>query len=195
MNKTLKVILIALAVLVVGLGSFAGGFVAGHLMPFGGSPFAIQEPAIQAPPTTSPEQQSATPDELQSLFAPFWEAWNLVHANYVDQPVDDVALMRGAIRGMMDALGDQHSSYMDPEDYKQANASLEGSYEGIGAYVDTSTDYLTITSPIPGSPAEAAGLRSGDQVLAIDDLVINRSVHLELILCIFFEPEGSDDAE
>lgn len=169
MNKTLKVILIALAVLVVGLGSFAGGFVAGHLMPFGGSPFNIQEPPVNtAPPTTSPEQQSATPDELQSLFAPFWEAWNLVHANYVDQPVDDVALMRGAIRGMMDALGDQHSSYMDPEDYKQANASLEGSYEGIGAYVDTSTDYLTITSPIPGSPAEAAGLRSGDQVFAID---------------------------
>lgn len=170
MNKTLKVILIALAVVVVGLGSFAGGFVAGHLIPFGGgSPLVVEEPQVEyVPPTTSPDQQNVTPSELQTLFAPFWEAWNLVHANYVDQPVDDVALMRGAISGMMEALGDQHSSYMDPEDYKQANESLEGSYEGIGAYVDTTTDYLTITSPISGSPAEAAGLRPGDKIVAID---------------------------
>jgi carboxyl-terminal processing protease len=105
---------------------------------------------------------------MQAFFSPFWEAWNLVHENYVDQPVDDVALMRGAISGMMGALGDQHSSYMDPEDFKQANESLEGSYEGIGAYVDTANDYLTITSPIPDSPAEKAGLLPGDKIIAID---------------------------
>jgi carboxyl-terminal processing protease len=86
----------------------------------------------------------------------------------VDQPVDDVALMRGAINGMMEALGDQHSSYMDPETYKQANDELSGEYEGIGAYVDTTTEYLTITSPMPGSPAERAGLEPGDQIVAID---------------------------
>lgn len=172
MNKTLKAVLIGLSVLLVALGSFAGGFVTGHLLPFGGGaslPFGNAESVtVETPPTTSPEQQTATPGELQALFEPFWEAWNLVHANYVDQPVDDVALMRGAIDGMMQALGDQHSSYMDPEDYKQANESLEGSYEGIGAYVDTTTEYLTITSPIPGSPAEAAGLLPGDMIVAID---------------------------
>jgi carboxyl-terminal processing protease len=57
---------------------------------------------------------------------------------------------------------------MDPKDYADANSSLAGEYEGIGAYVDTTTDYLTITSPMPGSPAERAGLLSGDQVIAID---------------------------
>ena len=57
---------------------------------------------------------------------------------------------------------------MDPEEFQQANESLSGEYEGIGAYVDTSTEYLTIISPIPGSPAEAAGLRSGDAIIAID---------------------------
>jgi carboxyl-terminal processing protease len=82
--------------------------------------------------------------------------------------VDDIALMRGAISGMMNALGDQHSTYMDPKDYADANSSLAGEYEGIGAFVDTTTDYLTITSPMPGSPAERAGLLSGDQVIAID---------------------------
>lgn len=168
MNKTLKAVLLVLVVIFVGLGSFAGGFVTGHLLPVGNIPGLNEPAAAPAPSTASPEQQSATPEELQTLFGPFWEAWNLVHENFVDQPVDDVALMRGAIRGMMDALGDQHSSYMDPEDYKQANAGLEGEYEGIGAYVDTTTDYLTITSPIPGSPAEGAGLLPGDKIVAID---------------------------
>jgi hypothetical protein len=69
---------------------------------------------------------------------------------------------------MMNALGDQHSSYMDPKNFAEANSSLAGEYEGIGAYVDTSTEYLTITSPMPGSPAERAGLLSGDQIVAID---------------------------
>ena len=170
MNKTLKAVLLILAVAIVGLGSFAGGFITGHLLPFSNSSsFSFGEaPTAEPAPTTSPEQQTATPEDMQTLFAPFWEAWNLVHQNYVDQPVDDVALMRGAISGMMQSLGDQHTSYMDPEDFKQANQSLEGSYEGIGAYVDTTSDYLTITSPIPGSPAEAAGLLPGDKIVAID---------------------------
>lgn len=168
MNRTLRNILLALGVVIVALGSFAGGFMTGHLLPIGGLSSLGSPPALEAPPTAVSAEQTATPEDLQTLFAPFWEAWNLVHENYVDQPVDDVALMRGAIRGMMEALGDEHSSYMDPEDYKLANESLEGEYEGIGAYVDTTTKYLTITSPIPGSPAEKAGLRPGDQIVAID---------------------------
>lgn len=167
MNNTLKGILIVFGIGILMLGSFAGGFVTGNLVPVS-LPGAVEEIEPITPPTASPEQQSATPEELQALFAPFWEAWNLVHENYVDQPVDDVALMRGAIKGMMEALGDEHSSYMNPEDFEAANAGLEGEYEGIGAYVDTTTKYLTITSPIPGSPAEKAGLLPGDQVIAID---------------------------
>lgn len=172
MNKALKYIFASLAMLVLVLGSFAGGFVAGHLMPnnIPGLPNQALPEGFAPPvsPTTSPEQKAATPQDMQALFEPFWEAWNLVHENYVDQPVDDTALMRGAIGGMMEALGDQHSSYMSPEEFKQANEGLEGEYEGIGAFVDTTTDYLTITSPISGSPAEAAGLKPGDQVIKID---------------------------
>jgi carboxyl-terminal processing protease len=82
--------------------------------------------------------------------------------------VDDVKLMQGAINGMMESLGDKHSTYMDPKVYKEASSSLAGSYEGIGAYVDTDADYLTIISPIPGSPAEKAGLQPGDKIIKID---------------------------
>jgi carboxyl-terminal processing protease len=70
---------------------------------------------------------------------------------------------------MMEALGDQHSSYLDPEMLKRVNEVLQGAeYEGIGAWVDPTQDYLTIISPMPGSPAEKAGLRPGDKVIAID---------------------------
>lgn len=167
MNKTLKYIFVFLVVALIGVGSFAGGFVTGHVFPYTG----LSIPGLEAPteaPTTTPNQQAATPEDVQALFAPFWEAWNLVHQNYVDQPVDDLALMRGAITGMMDALGDKHSSYMDPKNYADANQNLEGEYEGIGAYVDTTTKYLTITSPMPDSPAEKAGLKPGDQIVKID---------------------------
>ncbi|MBC7879322.1 MAG: PDZ domain-containing protein [Anaerolineales bacterium] len=189
MNKTLKYIFAGLVVIVLVLGSFAGGFVAGHMLPFAGIP-GLESPVVTAPPTTSPEQQSATPEEFQTLFVPFWEAWTLVHENYVDQPVDDLALMRGAINGMMQALGDEHSSYMDPLSYEQANASLEGEYEGIGAYVDTTTEFLTITSPMPGSPAERAGLLPGDQVVAIDGVDMT-GIDAEVARTKVIGPEGS----
>ncbi len=124
-----------------------------------------------------------TPEELQGLFSPFWETWDIVHEMYVDQPVDQLALMRGAIIGMLDALGDKHTSYMTPDQFKQANESLEGEYEGIGAWVDTSGDYVEIISPMRGSPAAEAGLQPKDLVIAVDgedmtgipgDLVLKR---------------------
>ncbi len=167
MDKTLKTIFVVLVIIVVGLGSFAGGFVVGHTSSIGSFSFQNNQPIAESP-TITPEQQAATPTDLQTLFKPFWEAWTLVHENYVDQPVDNVALMRGAIKGMMDALGDEHSSYMDPETFDQANAELSGEYDGIGAFVDTTTEYLTITSPMPDSPAERSGLQAGDKVIAID---------------------------
>jgi carboxyl-terminal processing protease len=105
---------------------------------------------------------------LETLFAPFWETWNIVHEDFVDQPVDDIALMQGAIRGMLDALGDEQTFYMDPDVYESEASSLSGEYQGIGAQVDTSGEYLTVISPFEGSPAQAVGLRPGDMIIAID---------------------------
>ena len=70
---------------------------------------------------------------------------------------------------MLEALGDPHSAYMDPQTYKDANSELEGSYEGIGAIVDTTGAYLTVISTFPSSPAERAGILSGDQIVALDN--------------------------
>ncbi len=169
MNKILKPLLIVLLVVLGFAISFAGGFVTGHLIPLLDIPgLQVQPPAILSPSTPSASQLEAAPPNLQELFKPFWEAWNIVHEQYVDQPVDDLKLMQGAIQGMIAALGDQHSSFMDPETYQAANEELSGEYEGIGAYVDTTTTYLTVISPMPDSPAERAGLLAGDQVIAVD---------------------------
>jgi carboxyl-terminal processing protease len=172
------------------VGSFSGGFLVGHFVPFqsGGQPIFGSTP--EPLPTVSPQQQSATPEGVQTLFKPFWEAWNIVHDQYVDQPVNDVALMQGAIRGMMDALGDKHSSYMDPTTYQDANAGLAGEYEGIGAWVDTTSDYLTIISPIPDSPAAKAGIQPGDKITAIDGKDMT-GIDAELVRQKVLGPAGS----
>ena len=167
MNQSMKAILGLFVGIILLAGAFAGGVLVGHLVP-SSNQLPLFSDLIPSSPSATPDAQAATPAEQETLFAPFWEAWNIVHEQYVDQPVDDMALMRGAIRGMMDALGDKQTFYMDPIVYETETSSLQGEYEGIGAYVDTDGEYLTIISPIAGSPAEAAGLRPGDKVIAID---------------------------
>ncbi|HSG43371.1 MAG TPA: S41 family peptidase [Anaerolineales bacterium] len=177
MNKTAKIVFSIFAAFILLAGSFAGGFVARHALAqtsnFPGFSESPVHPDIgfSVPPTLVPpsdQQTEATPDELQNLFVPFWEAWNIVQEDFVDQPVDDELLMQGAIRGMLDALGDQNTFYMDPDVFESEISSLSRSYQGIGAQVDTSGEYLTIISPFEGSPAEAVGLRPGDMIIAID---------------------------
>ncbi|RPI87613.1 MAG: S41 family peptidase [Chloroflexi bacterium] len=166
-NKNIRILLGLFAGGILLAGAFSGGLIVGNILPSnlqlpGISNFFPNAPAVQ------PEQQSSTPDDLQTLFTPFWEAWNIVHEQYVEQPVDDQLLMQGAIRGMMDALGDQQTFYMEPQLYETESSSLQGEYEGIGAYVDTDGEFLSIVSPIEGSPADLAGLQPGDIVIAID---------------------------
>lgn len=167
MAKTLKVVLFVLIGAALLLGGFSGGFVVGHMFPLNG--FQQSLPAtLPGIPTVSPETQSSTPQNLQTLFKPFWDAWQIIHTDYVDQPVDNTKLLEGAITGMVQSLGDSHSQYMNPQVYKDATNELNGSFEGIGAYVDTSGTWLTITKPISGSPAEKAGLKAGDQIVAVN---------------------------
>lgn len=164
-SKPLKILLLLFATVIILLGTFSGGFLVGQAFPFLNNPDENLENQITS---TNPPQTSNGSEELDTLFEPFWETWNYVNEQYVDQPVDQTLMMRGAIEGMLSSLGDPHTSYMDPEMFQQQNAPLQGEYEGIGAWVDVSGEFLIIISPMPGSPAEAAGLKSDDQVIAVD---------------------------
>jgi carboxyl-terminal processing protease len=181
-HKTLKIVIAIVVGLMLVTGAFTGGLLVGWLLPEKSSvETAISTTQVEQPQTAA----TTTPEDLQALFKPFWEAWNLVHEQYVDQPVDDTKMMEGAISGMMDSLGDEHSGYMDPQTYEEATRPLDESYEGIGAYVDVTGDYLTIISPMPGSPAEGAGLKPGDKIIQIDgkDMTgIDPSVALQSVL-------------
>jgi carboxyl-terminal processing protease len=79
---------------------------------------------------------------------------------------------------------------MSPEEYKQATMPLDGSYEGIGAYVDSSGDYLTIITPMTGSPAESAGLKAGDEITAVDGKDMT-GIDPNIVLQSVLGPSGS----
>jgi carboxyl-terminal processing protease len=160
-NKFRNILFIAIALILLA-GCFSGGVVVGWQLP------AIKNAVALQQSSSNPAATQTSGANVDTLFKPFWETWKIVHDQYVDQPVNDVELMRGAISGMLAALKDPHTSYMDPTEYKQQNAPLQGSYEGIGAWVDTTGDYLKIISPMVGSPAEKAGLKPLDLVIAVD---------------------------
>mgnify|MGYP002681429924 FL=1 len=189
MSRTTKIVLIVIAITTLFACTLVGGVAIGYFIPKASSTSqATQTMEITNLPVATQTFQPTS--DIESLFKPFWQAWDLVHTQYVDQPVDDITLMRGAIRGMLDSLGDVHTGYMDPLEYQQANAPLEGEYDGIGAWVDTSGQYLTIITPMPNSPAEKAGLKPGDQIIAVDDVDIT-SEDPSLVLRRVLGPAGT----
>ena len=174
MKKSIWIIIGIVGGLIIIASAFSAGAIVGNLL-LPQSDLSLFAKPTQIVPSQVAEGTPATSEtdppanlSTEELFIPFWETWEIIHEQYVDQPVDNTALMRGAISGMLDSLGDQHTSYMDPDEYMQANIPMDGEYEGIGAWVDTTSEYLTIISPMPGSPAEEAGLLPGDQVIMID---------------------------
>ncbi len=89
-----------------------------------------------------------------------------VENEYVD-PVDRAKLLNGAIQGMVSEL-DPHSSYMPPDEFSAFQSDTEGQFGGIGIEVETRADQLVVLSPIEGSPAERAGIKSGDVVVSVN---------------------------
>jgi carboxyl-terminal processing protease len=89
-----------------------------------------------------------------------------VENEYVE-PVERAKIVSGGIEGMVAGL-DPHSSYMPPQDFALFQSDTEGEFGGVGIEVDARNDILTVIAPIEGSPAERAGIRSGDKLLAVD---------------------------
>ncbi|HCE16569.1 MAG TPA: hypothetical protein DEQ80_01790 [Anaerolinea thermolimosa] len=172
MNKSVRIFLGVMIVLLLLAGAFSGGLVVGWLLPDRAQAafplIGTNSTGAQPDATTDLGSSAGTPTQYKELFKPFWEAWQIVKDQYVDQPVDEQKMMQGAIRGMLESLGDPHTSYMDPDEYRQANLPMNGEYEGIGAWVDTTGDYVKIVSPMPGSPAEKAGLKANDIIIKVD---------------------------
>jgi len=102
----------------------------------------------------------------EQLYA-FLEAYQYVTVNSTLEP-DNKALINGAIEGMLKTLGDDYASYYEADDFAMKMDDRSGFYSGIGASVITSGGYITVVQPYENSPAKAAGLQTGDQILAVD---------------------------
>lgn len=126
--------------------------------------------------------QRDTPAE----FGVFWEAWDLVVEYFVDRDqVDYTAMTYGAIQGMLSTLGDDnHTVFFSPDEAQQQASALEGSFEGIGAYVGQENGQFVIVSPIRGSPADVAGIVAGDVVVAVNGTEIGGMAEWEVISLI-----------
>lgn len=109
--------------------------------------------------------------DTDEAFAPLFEVYQAIQARYVDaKDVEVPDLVNGAISGMVDALGDPYSSYLDPNDYEQFTSDLSGNVEGIGVVIrsDEETGEIFVVSLIKGAAAEAAGVKPGDVFIEVD---------------------------
>ncbi len=106
-------------------------------------------------------------DHADSLFARIRTVYNLVQAYHKDG-ADLDKFINGAIKGGLEALGDPNTNYFSPTDYQGFLDSLNGTFSGIGAYLELDGNYIVIAAPIKNTPAEKAGLKSGDRLLEAD---------------------------
>ena len=113
--------------------------------------------------------EALTVEDLPPEFAKLAEVWELLERQHIDAgTLDPAALTDGAIRGMLEATGDDHAAYLDPEQYSFQRQDIRGYFEGIGAEVTVRNGFITIVAPIPDTPAEEAGVKRDDVILEID---------------------------
>jgi len=113
------------------------------------------------------------------------EAWDLIINDYVDKDrLDTSTLSQAAIKGMVEALDDPYSAYLDAAAYQLSLSDLEGKFEGIGAYVAVKDEQIMIIAPIADSPAAKAGIKAGDIILEIDDRSASEMSLAEAVLYI-----------
>jgi carboxyl-terminal processing protease len=102
-------------------------------------------------------------------FSLFWSVWDLLKNKYVDSgKLDANKLYYGAIKGMMQATGDPYTTFFSPEENKKFGEDISGNFTGIGAELGIKNGILTIVAPLEGTPAQKAGLRSGDKIVKIN---------------------------
>ncbi len=124
------------------------------------------------------------PAGMTADFEPFWKVWNLIDQKHPGaDKVSSQDRVYGAIKGLVDSLGDPYSVYFPPQDSKDFHDTINGSFEGIGMEVGIKDKILTVIAPLKDTPAEKAGIKAGDKILKIgatstNDMSVDKAVEL-----------------
>ncbi|PIR90842.1 hypothetical protein COS21_01575 [bacterium (Candidatus Gribaldobacteria) CG02_land_8_20_14_3_00_41_15] len=138
------------------------------LLSYGAGALAERERMARFQPSYIIDNTLDKPNQVD--FSIFWEAWNKVSQNYLDKDkIDFQKMVYGATAGMVASLGDPYTTFFTPSQTTSFNEELSGEYQGVGMVVGVKDSQITVVSPFKASPADRAGLKSGDKILKIDD--------------------------
>ncbi len=138
------------------------------------------------------QSDTTPPPEAEKAFESFWQVYNLIQSDYIDK-VDTNTLVDGATKGLVDSLGDQFSSYMNPEVYKLVNSDLSGQFDGIGVVIHTidGTKQIEVVGLLDGAPAQGVGIQPGDIFTAVNGVDVTQMDQTQLAALVR-GPEGTD---
>jgi carboxyl-terminal processing protease len=118
------------------------------------------------------------------------QAVTILQNHALDELPTELSLEYGMIRGMLDAYGDPHSTFVEPVQHELESNLLAGTFGGIGVKLEYSEEGYVILFPYPDSPSELAGIRDGDQLLQVDDIEIGKFQPIDEVTAAIRGPEG-----
>jgi carboxyl-terminal processing protease len=126
-------------------------------------------PRFQAPETIEGVQNIELNKPENVDFSLFWDAWRYIQEYYYKSDnLDYQKMVYGAIKGMIDSLGDPYTVFFDPSDAKKFTEDVSGNFSGVGIEIGLKDGVITVIAPLEDTPAWKAGLKAGDKILAID---------------------------
>lgn len=173
---TLSIALVALAF------SFSAGLATG----LSERVYNLAKAQVQMVPSTTITNSTTGGAPKDIDFSQFWDAWQVLEENFVQTHASGTLptaqeRMWGAISGLAESYGDPYTVFLPPEDAQAFEEEIRGSFSGVGMELGQRDGVLTVVAPLKGTPAERAGVRSGDTVLSIDgvpssDMAVEQAV-------------------